>query len=185
MREILVKIPENLASKVDLLLEIEGRGFDDLVFELLATYTEQFVKSMSQKRNKEFMPQKQEEVDRMVITSRMIEVAYETAKEVYEGKLSRTEGKRKIHRLSGMKEGSAQDYIGDFLAMMNGSIYHRTMSAEATEYFLRGIYADYGEGKFKAAVEATRKHLKYYATVSTSTSPKRKRLLDQLEQEFL
>ncbi len=50
----------------------------------------------------------------------MTEVAYRIAKKVYIGNLGRTEGRNEIVKLTGMNEGSAGDYVTDFLAMING-----------------------------------------------------------------
>lgn len=96
------------------------------------------------------------------ITNDMTEEAYEIAKMVYEGKLSRTEGKNKISDETGMNIGSAGDYITNFLAMMDGQKYTRTFNTYATKYFLTSIKMDYGEEQFKKALNATMEHVKYY-----------------------
>ncbi|WP_449536294.1 hypothetical protein [Ferdinandcohnia sp. Marseille-Q9671] len=96
------------------------------------------------------------------ITKEMIEIAYNFAKKVYFGELTRTEGKQKISTFTGMNAGSAQDYITDFLAMMSGQEYHRTMSNFGTEYYLENIRKDFGNQAFMLALEATEKHIKYY-----------------------
>lgn len=101
----------------------------------------------------------------MKITNEMVEYAYDIAKLVYGGILSRTEGKKKIHEDTGMKEGSANDYITVFLEMMAGNEYHRTINNYATRYYLLNIRRDFGEEAFKRAVEATDMHTKYYSTL--------------------
>ena len=57
---------------------------------------------------------------RKTISSDMTKGAYEISKMVYHEKISRTKGKELIVQKTGMVAGSAQDYITDFLAMMNG-----------------------------------------------------------------
>lgn len=96
------------------------------------------------------------------ITNEMVEIAYNYAKKVYSGELTRNEGKIKIAKVSGMNVGSAQDYITDFLAMMEGKEYHRTMSNYGTAYFIENIKKDFGDKTFQLALEATEKHIKYY-----------------------
>ncbi|WP_286228505.1 hypothetical protein [Neobacillus mesonae] len=96
------------------------------------------------------------------ITSEMVKIAYEYAKKVYSGNLTRQEGKLAISKETGMNPGSAQDYITGFLAMIEGREYRRTMSNLGTEYFLENIKKDFGEGSFQLAIEATEKHIKYY-----------------------
>ncbi|GHI01357.1 hypothetical protein [Neobacillus kokaensis] len=96
------------------------------------------------------------------ITSEMVKIAYEYAKKVYSGNLTRQEGKLAISKKTGMNPGSAQDYITCFLAMIEGREYHRTMSNLGTEYFLENIKKDFGERSFQLAIEATEKHIKYY-----------------------
>lgn len=184
MRDIKLQIPETLAAKLNLVLQIEGRNMDDLAIELFEAYTKQFVEKMAKKKADNTLNQEEGEDQKLEIAHEMIEVAYEIAKRVFSGTLTRTEGKRRIHEQCGMREGSAQDYITDFLAMMKGAVYRRTLSSVATEYFLRSIQKDYGIEKFKLAADSTRKHLEYYQGVSGSTSPKRRKILEKLEKEF-
>lgn len=96
------------------------------------------------------------------ITKEMSEVGYEYAKKVYAGELTRTEGKIEIAKVTGMNAGSAQDFITDFLAMMEGSVYHRTLNNYTTKYFLESIKKDFGDEAFRLALEATEKHVRYY-----------------------
>ena len=100
-----------------------------------------------------------------VLTNEMTTVAYEIAKKVFEGSVGRTEGKDEIVRRTGMNAGSAGDYITDFLAMMNGEKYSRTLNEYSTRYFLERIREDYGESVFQKAIDACRKHAAYYATL--------------------
>ncbi len=101
-----------------------------------------------------------------VLTNGMTAVAYEVAKRVFEGSLGRTEGKDEIARKTGMKAGSAGDYITDFLAMMNGGKYTRTLNEYSTRYFLEHIREDYGEYALRKALAACKQHAEYYASLS-------------------
>lgn len=101
--------------------------------------------------------------DNGVLTSEMTAVAYEVAKKVFAGSLGRTEGKDEIARQTGMNAGSAGDYVTDFLAMMNGEKYTRTLNEYSTRYFLEHIREDYGESALQKALVACKQHAEYYA----------------------
>lgn len=99
------------------------------------------------------------------ITTEMTAVAYDVAKKVHDGFLSFTEGKDEIVRITGMSSGSAFDYISNFLAMMKGKKYTRTLNEYTTKYFLEHILEDYGPLALKKAVIACKMHADYYATL--------------------
>ena len=181
MEDITLKIPASIIAKVELLSQIDNKNFNELVIELLESYIDNKLYSLTHKKEAMQMSSN----TKKDITLPMIETAYQVAKEVYRGNITRTEGKEKVNQLSGMGIGSAQDYITIFLSMMSGDRYARTMSTMATDYFLRNIYNDFGAEQFKIAVSATRKHLDYYSTVSSTSSPKRRNLLEKLEIELL
>lgn len=100
-----------------------------------------------------------------VLTSDMSAVAYEVAKKVYEGTFGRSEGKDEIVRLTGMNPGSAGDYISNFLAMINGEKYTRTLNEYSTRYFLDHIREEYGQLALQKAVIACKMHADYYASL--------------------
>lgn len=97
------------------------------------------------------------------ITPPMTEIAYQTAKSVYAGELSRAEGIEQIVRLTQMNPGSAPDYIANLAFMLNGERYTRTMNEYTTRYYLEQIRKDYGEAAFQNALAACEKHAAYYA----------------------
>jgi len=181
-KELVIHIPEALAAQVNLLLQIRGRDINELAVELFTNYTEQSIQVLAQRKDVVSMDGNKERTD---ITPQMIEASYKVAKEVYNGSLTRSEGKSKIRELSGMNIGSAQDYINDFCTMMSGDVYYRTMSTDATDYFLRHIYDDYGVDQFKLAVGATQKHIEYYKSISGAPSRKRVKLIEKLQNELL
>lgn len=98
------------------------------------------------------------------ITSDMAICAYKIANDVFNNKLTRTEGKTEIARLSGMGVGSAGDYITVFLSMMDGQCYKRTINLFATEYYLEHIGIDYGIEAQQRAAKAVSEHVQYYKT---------------------
>ncbi|MDP2814076.1 MAG: DUF4268 domain-containing protein [Erysipelotrichaceae bacterium] len=101
----------------------------------------------------------------VVLTSEISSIAYEVSKKVYEGTLGRGEGKNEIVRVTGMNSASAADYISNFLAMMNGEKYTRTLNEYSTRYFLDHILEDFGKLALQKAVEACKMHADYYATL--------------------
>ena len=179
-REVNITLPETLASKVDLLIQLNQTNWNDLIAMLLEEYTTKSIQKYLQGEVK--LPVA--ETKKITITHEMTACAYSIAKKVYEGELTRSEGKLKIHQQSGMNAGSGQDYITNFLAMMKGDSYVRTMSTEGTEYFLRQIHHDYGKNAFLLAVEATEKHIEYYKDISGAPSRKRVQVLAKLKIEF-
>ena len=98
----------------------------------------------------------------MPITNEMVETAYLVAERVFAGELTRSEGKEKISTATGMKIGSANDYVTVFLDMMAGKEYHRTINSYATRYYLENIKIDFGVEAFNKAIEAAHKHTQYY-----------------------
>lgn len=101
----------------------------------------------------------------MKITMEMSKGAYEIAKKVYSGQLTRNEGKIEISRYTGMNEGSAQAFITIFLSMMNGEEYKRAFNNDTNKFLLESIRQDYGEDAFENALYAVQKHIDYYSTL--------------------
>lgn len=99
----------------------------------------------------------------MKITMDMTRGAYEVAKKVYAGSLSRTQGKDEINKTTGMNAGSASDFITIFLAMMEGKVYKRAFNNESNLYVLNNIRIDYGDIAFKKALDAAQQHVDYYS----------------------
>lgn len=120
---------------------------------------------------------------RRTITADMCKEAYEISKMVYHGKTSRTKGKLLIAEKTGMVAGSAQDYITDFLAMMNGERYTRTLNLYATEYFLKSIKMDYGKESFFKALDACQQHVDYYNKLGYGKQVKTQELIQRLRDE--
>jgi len=67
--------------------------------------------------------------------------------------------------MTGMNAGSAGDYVSNFLAMMKGEKYTRTLNEYTTKYFLDHILEDYGPSALQKAVAACKMHADYYATL--------------------
>ena len=182
IKELVIHIPEKLAIEINILLQLQEKNIHELTAELYTDYIKETIKNSVQRNNIIYTDSHKK---RIKITSQMIVAAYKVSKEVHGGSLTISEAKDKIHKSTGMKINSAQDYIKNFFAMMGGHVYHRTMSINATDYFLRQIYADYGVDQFKLAVSATQKHIEYYESVSESSSYKKVKLIEKLQGELL
>lgn len=103
--------------------------------------------------------------DTNIISDDMIRIAYEISKKVYDCSVSNTQGRDMLEEQVGMNRASAGDFIYNFRAMLEGSEYHRTLSGSATRYFLTNIRRDFGDEALKKALNACRKHVKYYASL--------------------
>lgn len=99
------------------------------------------------------------------ITMEMTQIAYDMAKQVYSKSVSLTEGRELLVKETGMNSASAGDYINNFLAMMSGKCYCRTMNSQTTRYYLERISEDYGKDALNNALTACEEHTKYYATL--------------------
>ena len=99
------------------------------------------------------------------ITKEMVAYAYKISKKVFEVELSRTEGRDQITNQVNMNPGSAGDYISAFYSMMEGERYTRTLNEYSTRYFLKSILKDYGEEGLRKAINASSKHVTYYAAL--------------------
>ena len=119
------------------------------------------------------------------LSNEMTEVAYEAAKKVYEGNLERAEARDVIARRTGMNPGSAGDYITDFLSMMAGEVYKRTLNEYTTRYYLKHIQMDYGENALQKALSACKQHAKYYATLGHGHLVYIERILSEYEYEAI
>ncbi|EEG79112.1 hypothetical protein [Dethiobacter alkaliphilus] len=118
----------------------------------------------------------------MKITMEMSKGAYEVAKKVYSGQLSRTEGKVEINRVTSMNEGSAQAFITIFLAMMNGDEYKRAFNNDTNKFLLESIRRDYGEKFFENALNAVQRHIEYYSTLGKGNLTGLQAIVDQMRK---
>lgn len=101
----------------------------------------------------------------MKITMEMTKVAYEIAKKINTGKLSRTEAKYEINKQTGMNTVSANAFITVFLGMMEGKVYKRAFNNETNKFLIESIRKDFGEDAFIKALNAAEEHTKYYLSV--------------------
>jgi len=118
----------------------------------------------------------------MKITMEMSKGAYEIAKKVYLGKMTRNEGKIEINSVTGMNEGSAQAFITIFLAMMSGEVYKRAFNNDTNKFLLESIRKDFGEVFYKNALNAIQKHINYYSTLGKGNLSGLQEIVNQMRQ---
>ena len=116
----------------------------------------------------------------MKITLDMSKGAYEIAKKVYSGQITRTEAKVKINQVTGMNEGSAQAFVTIFLAMMNGEEYKRAFNNATNKFLLESIRKDFGQDAYKNALSAVQKHIDYYSTLGKGNLTSLQDIVDEL-----
>ena len=117
----------------------------------------------------------------MKINMEMSKGAYEIAKKVYLGQMTRTEGKIEINRVTGMNEGSAQAFITIFLAMMNGEEYKRAFNNDTNKFLLKSIKQDFGVAYYKNALNAVQKHINYYSTLGKGNLSGLQEIVNQMK----
>lgn len=112
------------------------------------------------------------------ITSTQIEEAYSKGKAVFDGRMTLSDAINALVANGSMNKSSATDYIRNFLHMMKGLEYQRTLNLPATEYFLASISKDYGAKYLNLALNSVNKHLNYYEGIGKS---KQKSIRDIVE----
>jgi len=108
------------------------------------------------------------------ITTEMASACYNYAKKVYNKEITMDDAMDKIERETEMNQVTANDYINDFAAMMDGVVYERPMKNSDSKMFLENIYQDFDIERIKNAIDATWQHVKYYEGI-TGTHMKGKR----------
>jgi len=91
-----------------------------------------------------------------------MKAAYEMAKRVREGALSRSASIEELYQRFELNRGSAGHTINNIGYMLEGKRYTRTNNAFATEHFLKMIYRDFGMDALKRAISSVEKHVEYY-----------------------
>lgn len=105
--------------------------------------------------------------ERRKFTQEIIEEIGHLGKDIYEEKLSIPEAQARMERQFNVHPGSVRMYLENFQKMVAGQCYKRAMNAAATDFFLKEIYAAYGEKALAAALSAVSQHVEYYESFST------------------
>jgi hypothetical protein len=102
-----------------------------------------------------------------VIGPREAEEAYIQAVSVWLKKIPESEAVGVLVEDLGMNRASASDMVRNFLQMLKGEEYHRTLSELVTRHYFESISLDFGLDYLKKAIEATRTHVEYYEALSS------------------
>ena len=105
----------------------------------------------------EFLPDRDETKSR--ITQDNINQVYEISKSIYEKGIDYNKGLEIL--VKEMNRRSAEIYIDDFLKMMNGEEFKRSISALAAEIFIQRIRDDFGTEYSKNAIKALEGNINY------------------------
>lgn len=103
------------------------------------------------------------------ISNEEMVAAYEVAKRIRDGSLTRTVGIEDLHERFALNRGSAGDTITNIERMLEGKLYTRTNNAFATEHFLEMIHRDYGTNALRKAISSVEQHIQYYQTLPTGS----------------
>ncbi|WP_316797570.1 HNH endonuclease [Pedobacter agri] len=101
----------------------------------------------------------------------LIKTAYETAKKVHQNEIGVTEGSYIIAE-TGINRSSAFDYIYAYSKLRDGKLYTRTINSTTTDYYLNGIYEEYGVNGLRIALLAMSQHIDYYEQTSGASVKK-------------
>ena len=99
------------------------------------------------------------------ITSNQIHAAFVLAGEVYDGKITPGLAAARLNSETGLNLGSARDFFVQFRSMLSATVFKRSLSAEAAEYFLSNLLTTRGRSGFDSAVASLWKHIAYYESL--------------------
>jgi 5-methylcytosine-specific restriction protein A len=98
----------------------------------------------------------------MRITMRQVEASFDVASQVFDKKIQSETAAFILQDINGLNINTARDFINDFRMMMQGTVFHRAMSAPAIDYYLTRIRSERGQASQDAALTAVRLHIDYY-----------------------
>jgi len=120
----------------------------------------------------------------MRITEEMSRESYLVARDVYRGKVTKSDGIAVLVDRFGMNERSASDHISNLHQMLGGTEYHRTLNVFTTTFFLRNIKDDFGDVSLRNAVSALEKHLDYYDSLNRGHQVQLRKLAAVYQEEL-
>ena len=110
----------------------------------------------------------------------MYKAAFEFGKQVYSSQISKNAARGKLTEELGMNINSAADYLSNFLHMMKGEKFTRTMKGDATEYFIVKIKNEFGNKYFLNALDSVEKHVDYYENLGRRNLPNIREIFKRL-----
>jgi 5-methylcytosine-specific restriction enzyme A len=100
------------------------------------------------------------------ITSKQILAAFALAGDVYDGKLTRSVAAARLYSETGLKEGSAKNFLDQFKSMLSGAVFKSSLSSEAADYFLSNLLSTRGRSASESALAALWKHIAHHESLS-------------------
>lgn len=88
--------------------------------------------------------------------------SYRQAVKVWNNETSEVDARNILVDNFGMNRASASDMIRNFIQLMKGEVYHRTLSELVTRIYFDNIVADFGLDYLRKAINATVAHANYY-----------------------
>lgn len=119
----------------------------------------------------------------MAVKEKQINAAYDVARDVFDRRLGRVEGQRRLEADEGLNRSTANDYLGAFIDMRKGKRFTRTINALGTKIFLRRIREDYGVAALATALSACREHADYYEALGRGRLQSFRQVCDEVEAE--
>lgn len=118
------------------------------------------------------------------ISSIQIARAYDLAKHVRNGLLTRTQAVRVLAQQDGMDKGSADPYLNAVRHMLEGTPYRRTINQEATRYYLKSIHRDFGMAAGLVALRSLTSHIGYYESIQSATMTSQRNIVAEIQALF-
>jgi 5-methylcytosine-specific restriction enzyme A len=117
----------------------------------------------------------------MKIPLEIIPLAYETAKKVYDKKMTLKVGKLLIAGDRKVNLNSSADYINNYKYLVEGKKFSRTLNYPSMEYFLENIYLDKGIYGLDKALQALKLHIEYYEEIQNTRMTLMRKLLSKFQ----
>jgi 5-methylcytosine-specific restriction enzyme A len=119
---------------------------------------------------------------RAEITVEHIQLSFEYGRKVHEGELERAKAINDLIAKTGMKKSSADAYVVTVGLLIEGTIYHWTLSSNAIEIYFRNIYDLFGDRGLSNAIKSVKLHQVYYAAFNKGkTNQKIQRHVERFE----
>lgn len=101
--------------------------------------------------------------------------------ELYAGDITQETAKKILSEM-GMNSSSAHIYLYNFVAMMNGKVFKRSMKIADIAMFLDYIRQQHGKRAFRSALNSFEQHILYAEAKGYSTIKKRALLIDMKQK---
>ena len=115
--------------------------------------------------------------DLVKIPNEMIPAVYESAAEVYRGRISKDDAVERLVRDYPLNPTSVSNMILNLDVMLKGKTLKRTMNDFTWDYFLHHIRDDFGQEAFDTALQAVEQHVDYYESLGRGMRPSLRALL--------